>query len=568
MPRLSRPARRNRSPRSLLARFPRSRIGAAEPAIRQWAEDVHASTESPTGQDIRADIAFAAKGGGTLFAGRLFTWGIRFGLAVMLARLLGAGGYGVYNLALTVATIAAILPLMGLDAAIVRYTAIFAGRGNWGAVRANIRFMLGVSLVLSLAVSLGLLVFAEPIALALLHDRRLAPLVMISALMVPTLVLNIHLGAALRGLRRIGHEVIADQVAQPLIRLALLLVFILVGLTVSHALFAWTIASMAATVLLASFVSRALRHHGGSDAPRLAMGELLRFSAPVFLSNVVSRSGNQFQTILLGALSTVSAVGVFVVATNVNLIGSLFHSSLVSASQPLFAAAQDRNDRSALQRLYKLTSKWSLTLNLPIFLVVVAFPEALLAMFGPEFRAGAIPLMILSAANLANSATGMSGAVLDMTGHTKFKLLNSTVSVALGIALNLTLVPTFGLVGAAIAALAVTAGTNVLSLAEVWLLVGVSPYSRSFMKPIAAGAGAFVASSGVTTLTGMSGEAISAAAGIPVLLVTYALVLYRLGIDADDRVVLRRVRGRFARVRDGARGQPPPQSAEHPSRAE
>ena len=507
--------------------------------------------------DFTTDIAFVAKGGGTLFVGRMFTWGIRFGVAVMLARLLGADGYGAYNLALSLATIGGILPLLGLDTAIVRYTAIFAARGDWGAVRANLRLMLSMSAALSLLVTVGLILFAEPVAGALLHDRRLAPLVWISAFMVPTLVLNIQLGAALRGVRRIAREVFADQVFQPLIRLALLLLLVVVGLTVSQALLAWTVASFATTVLLAYLVIRALPRHGLVDRRALSTGELLRFSGPVFLSNVVSKSGDQLQTLLLGALSTITSVGVFAVATNVNLIGSLFHSSLVSASMPLFAEAQGAEKRPALEKLYQLTSRWSLTLNLPLFLVVVAYAQVMLSLFGSEFRSGAAPLAILAAANLVNAGTGMSGAVLDMTGHTAFKLLNAAVSVALGIALNVILVPSLGLMGAAIAALAVTAGINILPLAEVLLLEHVTPYNRLFLKPIIAGVLAFLVSIGVKSVLGPTGELVQAAAGIPVLFVTYGLVLLRLGIDDDDRLVLRRVRQRLARRRgNAARVQP------------
>jgi O-antigen/teichoic acid export membrane protein len=529
---------------------------------------VRAEPDKPIqdGADFAADIAFVAKGGGTLFAGRLFTWGIRFGIAIMLARLLRANGYGAYNLALSLATLGGIVPLLGLDVAIVRYTAIFGGRGEWAAVRANLRLMLRISVALSLLVTAGLIIFAEPVAAALLHDRRLAPLVLISALMVPTLVLNIQLGSALRGVRRIADEVFADQVFQPLIRLALLLMLVIVGLTVSQALLSWTVASLATTVLLALFVIRALRRHSGKGGGPLSARELLRFSGPVFLSNVVSKSGDQLQTILLGALSTVSTVGVFAVATNVNLIGSLFHSSLVSASMPLFAAAQDRENRPALERLYQLTSKWSFTLNLPVFLVVATYSTAFLAMFGSEFRGGAVALGILAAANLVNAGTGMSGAVLDMTGHTGLKLLNAAVSVALGIALNVILVPSLGLLGAAIAALAVTAGVNILPLAEVLVLVRASPYNRSFMKPIAAGGVALAASIGVKILLGGAGDVVQAAAGIPVLFVMYGVVLFGLGIDDDDRLVLRRVRGRFARLRRGkVRDQASARSSEEPS---
>jgi hypothetical protein len=105
------------------------------------------------------------------------------------------------------------------------------------------------------------------------------------------------------------------------------------------------------------------------------------------------------------------------------------------------------------------------------------------------------------------------------------------------------------LVGAAIAALAVTAGTNLLPLAEVLLLVRLSPYNRSFVKPITAGAAALAATIGVQMLMAGVGELVSMAVGLPVLFITYGVVLFGLGIDDDDRLVLRRVRGRFGRSR-------------------
>ena len=49
-------------------------------------------------------MVLAAKGGGMVFAGRLFVWGSRFGMAVLLARLLGADQYGLYNITLPAAT--------------------------------------------------------------------------------------------------------------------------------------------------------------------------------------------------------------------------------------------------------------------------------------------------------------------------------------------------------------------------------------------------------------------------------------------------------------------------------
>ena len=74
-----------------------------------------------------------------------------------------------------------------------------------------------------------------------------------------------------------------------------------------------------------------------------------------------------------------------------------------------------------------------------------------------------------------------------MTGHTRVKLLNSALSVALAIGLNWILIPPMGIVGAALAAVGSIAIVNILRLLQVRLLVGVQPYDTSWLKPIAAG---------------------------------------------------------------------------------
>ena len=80
----------------------------------------------------------------------------------------------------------------------------------------------------------------------------------------------------------------------------------------------------------------------------------------------------------------------------VTLLGTMFHVAIVAASMPLFAALHERNDRSGLEHLYRTTSKWTLAANLPLFLVLVAFPTQILSIFGPEFREGDTALAIMA----------------------------------------------------------------------------------------------------------------------------------------------------------------------------
>ncbi|HET7521516.1 MAG TPA: oligosaccharide flippase family protein, partial [Candidatus Limnocylindria bacterium] len=196
-------------------------------------------------------------------------------------------------------------------------------------------------------------------------------------------------------------------------------------------------------------------------------------------------------------------------------------------------------------------SKWTFTLNLPFFLLAAIFPQALLGIFGPEFTDGATALVILAFASLTNAATGSSGAILDMTGHTRVKLLNSTASVGLAIVLNLLLIPPLGVTGAAIAAFGSIATVNLLRVAQVAWLVRVLPYDREWLKPAAAGVAAGAAAWLVGLLTADASLFVRALTGGAALAVTYAAVLVALGLSDDDRTILSRAGRRFTRRRGG-----------------
>jgi O-antigen/teichoic acid export membrane protein len=264
------------------------------------------------------------------------------------------------------------------------------------------------------------------------------------------------------------------------------------------------------------------------------------FSLPIWFSNIVTTVGKNLQVILLSALDTLRNVGIFAIAVHVNLLASLFHTSVVQSSLAIFAELNDRGDHAGLGHIYQTTSKWTFSLNLPLFIVIVLFPGALLSVFGSDFVAGAPALVILGLEALTNSATGTSGSLLDMTGHTRVKVVNSTVAVAASIVLNLLLIPPLGLQGAALAALGATLAVNLLRVGQVWYMLRLLPYDRSFVKPIAAGLVALAAGYGVSLALQDAPALLGLGVGTSVVVASFALTILRLGLTPDDRMVLQR----------------------------
>lgn len=492
----------------------------------------------------------AAKGGGITFAGKLFTYACRLVMAFILTRALGPEQYGLYNLALSALTIGAVLSGFGLDAALVRYIAVFARRRDDAGVWGTLQIGLGITTVLGIVTGVGLYTWAQPIAERLsFKDPQLIPsltsLLRLASIVVPFLAVNIVIAAATQGFKKMQYAAVARDIVQPLIRVVLIAGLVGVGLNVAGVIVIYGVAVVVTSAMLFGALHRLFSLARPWGTGRRDFKELLQFSVPVFLTDLMTTFRENVQSLLLGALYSVASVGIYAIANQINLIGHMFHTSIMTASKPLIAELYDQGARQQMGRIYQTTTKWSLAANLPLFLILVLFPAPILAIFNRGFADGATALVLLACANMTDVSTGMCGAMLDMTGHTKLKLLNAVVRFVLSVGLSLLLIPQYGVIGAAIAALAAVGTVNLLRLGQVFVLLGLLPYDRSSIKPLLAAAAALV----VVLLVGRGGTGDVSLAAVAVrasvLVMVYVGMILALGLSPEDRAVLAAVRKRF-----------------------
>jgi O-antigen/teichoic acid export membrane protein len=185
--------------------------------------------------------------------------------------------------------------------------------------------------------------------------------------------------------------------------------------------------------------------------------------------------------------------------------------------------------------------------NFPVFLIVVLFPTQILSIFGKSFAQGASALVLLSWASVVDAGTGMCGAILDMTGFTKLKLMNAILRLATVLVVSIILIPRQGMVGAAIAALCGEILVNLLRLGEVYFLFRLLPYSLGFLKPVFAGLAALAFTLLVSTWLGLAAKGIEVVFQMALLAIVYVALILLLGLDAEDRAILARLKRRATR---------------------
>lgn len=504
-----------------------------------------------TDSDIPAskEILAAAKGGGFLAGGSFVEFASRFVIAFLLARALNADGYGLYTLTVNAGALFAGISRLGLDDAMVRYVAIMSGRkddrGLWGTLQ--IGFL--VSGLTGPLVAIILYLGAAPIAQGLFHEPRLTPLLQLMAILIPFLNVSAVLLGCARGFRRMDYAAFGENVVQSLVRMVVLAVLFLIGLDVFAAVVVFGVADIASSFALIVLLNREFPFRRPIRREvRRDVREVFAFAIPLWLSGLLNQFRKNIETVILGAMASITSVGIFSIVGRLQLVGHTVYRSMIVSVKPVLAQLHDQGNKRELAQVYKTTTRWTLALNIPFFLVSVLYPHQLLLIFGETFAAGAPALVLLAFAELVVAGTGICGSLIDMTGHTRAKLFNSGLWLTVLLGTSLLLIPRYGILGAAASSLIATSVVNLVRLLEVWKLEGLTPYEPTYWKPALATIVAYFAGLTMLNFFPLKGSYLTLALQGLVVIVLYMGLTLLFRLQPEDRLVLSRVWRRAGRL--------------------
>ena len=187
---------------------------------------------------------------------------------------------------------------------------------------------------------------------------------------------------------------------------------------------------------------------------------------------------------LIGAYINAKQVGIYSVAMAIVAFVPVALQSVNQIFSPTIADLHARGEQALLARLFQTLTKWILGLTLPLATVVIVFSKPLMQMFGQDFEAGRIVLVIGTLGQLINCAVGSVGYLLLMSGNQKRLVKIQMVMATVVVALNVALIPAMGIMGAAIASAVTNGLSNLWYLREVKNVLHMSPYNRGYSRLI------------------------------------------------------------------------------------
>ena len=216
--------------------------------------------------------------------------------------------------------------------------------------------------------------------------------------------------------------------------------------------------------------------------------EMLLFSLPLMLSGFMSTIMTRIDTVMLGYFRSAVEVGIYNAAVPTAQILNIATSSMAVLFLPVITELYARGQKEPLEVVYKTVTKWTFYLNLPVLLIMVFFsPQVMNLMFGPEYIAGYLTLSILAIGLFTGTLSFAPQYLLTMTKNTRAIFIISLIATSINVVLNWTLIPVYGITGAAIATATTYLVNLTLLLAYSWHVMRISPFSTSLMKSIPAG---------------------------------------------------------------------------------
>jgi O-antigen/teichoic acid export membrane protein len=373
---------------------------------------------------------------------------------MLLARMLGVDGYGVYAYVIALVGMLAIPTQMGLPEFILRQVARYQARNQWDhlrglVVRANQVVLAASTVLLVAAVSTAWFVrdrFDNEALLAFLTALILLPILSMTALRL----------SILRGLR----YPLLGQLPETLIRPGLFgLALLVVATTMSEGWLTPVSAvaiSVAATIVAfcfgAAFLAKRLpaevkRTEAFYDTRNWATG-----AVPFLLIGGTYLLNTKIDVVLLGFFRSSVEVGIYAIAVKLSTLMAFGAQSIAMVANAQFAHYWSKDEVKRVQRLATWAARAALALVLPVGLVFILGGDKVIELiFGPDFLPGARPLMILCAGWIVVAGMGPVDPLLKMTGHEKSVVRAVAYTTALNVGGNLALIPHFGAEGAAIA---------------------------------------------------------------------------------------------------------------------
>ena len=440
--------------------------------------------------EASTDNIAAVAGRGTIYitAAKLWFLASGYGIHFILARLMTAEQFGIYQVVVGVVSIINAVIITGTYQTVSKH--ISGDEGNAGSVKAT---ALKLQVLVGGGASLAFFLLA-PVVSNYLNDPRLVNYLRLASLITLCYSFYAVFTGYFNGLKRFLAQAALDA-SYSTFKLGFIVLFVWLGFGVGGGISGFALA--AASVLAISAIAAGK----ASRSSEVRARDLLGFQSYLLLFTLAINLLQKTDLILIKALSSPDATAAsenaayYGAAINV---ANITYQVIISATFvifPLVSQATFAKDRERTQAYISNTLRYTLMVMALAATLVSANSGGVLGLIYPEsYQVGATALRIVAYGMLLFGLLYVVTTLISASGRPSISLLVGLISLGASAALNVLLIPSYGLVGAATATTASMLAGAAAGCAYLWRKFGVLMPAASALRIAICAAAIYLAS--------------------------------------------------------------------------
>jgi O-antigen/teichoic acid export membrane protein len=487
-------------------------------------------------EDSDAYIRTLFKGGSIVFAGLIVELGVSFLAKVISAQLLEQAAFGSVEIGLTVMGVLSTILLFGLNTGLARnLPRLDTPRQK----REQFFSALYITVGASLTVGAVMVISAPWIAVNVFEDPSLTRVLQIFSIGIPLAAVTQLLLGGIQGIKDPVAKVTTQNLTLPVTRFIGIAALIAAGYGALGVSAAYVLSFVLTAVAAGYFLFR----ETGIGIPSLSTAsstgyELLAFSTPLMVTTAMGMVLSDIDVFLLGYFRGTIEVSVYGAVYPLSELLTAVVGAFGYLFMPLLSEIHARGETDEMRRLYRSVTKWISLITLPLFLMIVFFPEWSIARtFGPRYQDGASGLLWLSIGFFSHALAGPNWNLLTSIGDTRIIMYDNIFIALLNVSLNLVLIPNYGFTGAAAATAVSYLVMNGLYSVQLYRRIKIHQFSTGLIYPLVGSTAFFV------VMQGAFRAALPESVFLPIVVAgafapLYLIIALRLGAVTQDEVML------------------------------
>jgi O-antigen/teichoic acid export membrane protein len=441
------------------------------------------------GTDTTGETEVLARGSALNLAGAVISGVAGLALVVVATRALGLAEAGRFFTVTSVFLVLQTLARLGADVGLVYFVARFRALEQEDQIGACLRAAFGPVVLAAALLGALLAALAGPFARWAVDGDSggVVTMLRLLAVLLPLAAAYDLLLAVSRGYSRMRPTVVLEKIGRPSAQLVAMVAIAVAGGGPVALAMAWGAPYLPFAVLAVRDLRRAVpaQHLVRRSADPSFLGPFWRFTAPRAVASCAQILLQRLDIVIVAAIRGPADAAIYAAATRFLVAGQLGNQAISTAVQPRLSALLALRDLVTAGRLYQTSTAWLIAVSWPIFGLAAAFAPWILGIFGAEYTEGASVVLILSLAMTVATACGVVSVVLIMAGRTVWNLWNTLLALGLNVGLDLLLVPSLGIVGAAIGWAVALLAANLVPLVQIWRTEHLQPFGAATLVSMA-----------------------------------------------------------------------------------